>query len=216
MAELGTPTHPVGGPGGAYTPPTILVDSENVSERTPEFGLEPDAKSGDDQNVVLSAFSTHGGDEPPNLAGLNPNKPPSNLESEGELFHQGESLLSGGGSKAVTHRDHRFALLFYACIGFCLLCFVLFYVFRLGGTQTGPETGRILGPRVCAALFMSATIAFGISVVWLMILNVAAKWMIKISIVFAFVALLCSSVVGFMKGWISVGLISLGLSLIHI
>jgi len=212
MQEHSSPPFAMSGPGGVYTPPTITVDDDEVEERThsplteepePESKRSPIAA----QTELLSAFRDTA---PPNLAGLSPNRPSLDVESGGaELFAQGESLLSGGGGKAVTHRDYAFAILFYAGAGLCFTLFVIFYVFGLGA-GSGRGMRGVLGKQVAGALVLSATIAFGIAVVWLTILNIAAKLLIKLSIVFAICALLCTSVLGFAKGWISVGLGMLG------
>lgn len=190
----------------------MTVDREDAVESThiPETA-SPEKDDDVEHNQVLSALTVQDGEEPPNLAGLSPNKPSIDLESGEALFEQGESLLSGGGSKAVIHRDYAFALLFYVCAAMCAVCFLIFYVF-LGFWSRKPSSQWVLSKEVGGGLVLSASIAFGISVLWLVIMNVAAKFMIKISIVFAMGALLISSIVGFVQGWLSVGLISLFLA----
>lgn len=124
-------------------------------------------------------------------------------EEEAELFQEGESLLHGGGTKAVTHRDWYFATLFLGNMAVVLLFFVVFRLF-LGGAGT-PAQHNLLGRDVSAALYLSGTIALGFAFLWLFILKAAAQVLIKAAIVISLAVTLVVAIFSFSKGGILSG-----------
>ena len=89
---------------------------------------------------------------------------------EAELFPAGESLLHGGGTKAVTYRDWAFATLFLGNIA--LIVFMWFIFMFVGRGSSTPSQHRMFGRDVSVALYASGTIALGFAFLWLGVMKV--------------------------------------------
>merc|ERR1712093_514987 len=124
-------------------------------------------------------------------------------EEEAELFPEGESLLHGGGTKAVTHRDWYFAALFLGNLAVVLFFFITFRLILGGGSA--PAKHNLLGRDVSAALYVSGTIALGFAFLWLLVLKAAASILIKAAIVISLVVTLAVTIFSFSKGGIVSG-----------
>lgn len=93
-------------------------------------------------------------------------------EEEAELFPEGESLLHGGGTKAVTYRDWTFATMFLTNMAVIL---VLFIVFLFAGKTSTQSQHRMLGRDVSLALYLSGVISLGFAFLWLCVLKVSPQ-----------------------------------------
>jgi len=124
-------------------------------------------------------------------------------EEEAELFPAGESLLHGGGTKAVTYRDQAFATLF---LGNVAIMVALWIIFKLVGVSQTQASHRMLGRDVTMALYASGTIALGFAFLWLAVLKVAAQILIKAAIVVSMVVTLGVAIFSFAQGGILSGL----------
>jgi len=126
-------------------------------------------------------------------------------EEEAELFPEGESLLHGGGTKAVTYRDWTFATMFLANLAAVVVFFVIFQV--LGRHQNSQQSKhRMLGRDVSVALYGSGMIALGFAFLWLGVLKVAAQILIKAAILFSLAVTFSVAVFSFAKGGIMSGI----------
>jgi len=123
---------------------------------------------------------------------------------EAELFPAGESLLHGGGTKAVTYRDWAFATLFLGNIA--LIVFMWFIFMFVGRGSSTPSQHRMFGRDVSVALYASGTIALGFAFLWLGVMKVAAQILIKAALIVSFVVTLGVAIFSFTKGGIFSGL----------